>query len=82
MDQEQKVFSIAAQKLRREEKFTGKMGQDVDEYIATYYENANNYHPGDNKNIQYLYIIFNDDAKIFYCTIKESCENYEQATAK
>lgn len=49
-DKEQKDTSIIAQRFEKEKIFTGKMGQDMNEYIATYNKSANDHELGDKQN--------------------------------
>lgn len=72
-DLERKVTSIVARKFRIEERFTGKMGQDIHKYIATYNKTAKDYQLGDNQKLQYLHNHFDSDPKRFYRTIQGRC---------
>lgn len=80
-DQKREGTSIVAEKFRKEERFTGKMGQDIHENIATYNETANDYQHGDNQKLRYFHNLLDCDGERFYRTIQDSCETYRQASA-
>lgn len=79
-ENERRIAHNMSQRFKREEKFSGKLGEDILEYLKTYEEACMDYKLSEPQVLQYLHNLFDGESKRFYREkVAPSANNYGQA---
>ena len=57
-----------ASRFKREERYSGKIGENINEVIDNYCHAADDYNLNEDQKLRYFHNIFDGEAKRFYCT--------------
>ena len=57
-----------ASRFKREERYSGKIGEDINEVIDNYCDAADDYNLNEDQKLRYFHNVFDSEAKRFYCT--------------
>lgn len=69
-----------AQRFRKRDWFSAKLGEDTEEYISSYEEAGDDYELSLNQKYEYFPILCDEEAKRFFCDdVLKQCENYRDA---
>lgn len=63
-----KIAHNIASRFKREERYSGKIGEDIKEVIDNYCDAADDYNLSDEQKLRYFHNIFDGEAKRFYRT--------------
>jgi hypothetical protein len=71
-----------ATRFKIEQKFTGKLGEDLTEYVSNYMDAAKDYDLTNKKNLDFMHHLLDREAKRFYReNVLSFCTNCAEATA-
>jgi hypothetical protein len=77
-----KIAHSMATRFKIEQKFTGKLGEDLTEYISNYMDAANDYNLTNQQKMDFMHHLLDGEAKRFYREkVLSSCTNFAEATA-
>jgi Zinc knuckle len=71
-----------ATRLKADQKFTGKLGEDLTEFISTYMDAANDYYLFSKQKLDHMHHLLDGEAKRFYREkMLSSCATFAEATS-
>jgi hypothetical protein len=77
-----KIAHSMATRFKIEQKFTGKLGEDLTEYISNYMDATNDYNLTNQQKMDFMHHLLDGEAKRFYREeVLSSCTNFAEATA-
>ena len=72
-----------SQRFKKEDRFTGKIGEDINEYFENYELAAEDYSVSSTQKHRYLHNLFEEEAKRFYRSeVQTDSLSYEDARLK
>lgn len=82
-EDERKIAHSIAQRFKRDERFTGKLGEDINEFLSNYNEAALDYNLSQSQKFRYVHNLFDGEAKRFFRDqVFPQCDNYPSAAAQ
>lgn len=82
-DSERKLAHSLSQRFKKEERFTGKLGENIEEYFDNYKTASEDYALTEQQKFRYLHNLFDEDAKRFYRTnVQYISLSYNEARTK
>lgn len=80
---DRKIAHNMAVRFKKDDKFSGKIGEDVNEYIFNYKEAAIDYELSTDQMLKYFHNLFDGEAKSFYRHhVQTYCTSFEEASTK
>ena len=78
--EERHIAHNLSNRFRKDDKFTGKLGEDIDEFIANYDDAVSDFALSGIQQLKYFHLVFDGEAKQFYRrNIANKADSYEIA---
>lgn len=65
-DSESKLAHNISQRFKNEDRFTGKLGENIEEYLGNYEVACEDYNLSETQKLRHLHNLFDEDAKRFF----------------
>jgi hypothetical protein len=77
-----KIALTMATRFKADQKFTGRLGEDLTNYISNYMDAANDYNISEKQKLDYMHHVLDGEAKRFYREkILSSCATFAEASS-